>query len=281
MGTGEVSASGGETEQEKKAQNPSFCRGWQSRGRRTARAVDERFRTRLMPRACVRCIRLRPATAQTLARKTRAARGCARIRSGSRPARDSAACHCVAGISTHLDGDLAVALEPLELKGSLLDDFMLDEGSDLLRGGRDARRQRDGDGARRGFQILGLEPRTRGGAHRRRQTNATASPPNGDEGSRTRPMRNGRQDRSWGVTHHVVPFPCASKEGEGLATDGAQIAPLSFFSSGLPISIPSPNSFAYKISSEIRKYGNIPHIIMCVIRLYFRDSNLPFDSEHD
>ena len=188
---------------------------------------------------------------------------------------------CFAGISTHLDGDLAVALEPLELKGSLLDDFMLDEGSDLLRGGRDARRQRDGDGARRGFQILGLEPRTRGGAHRRRQTNATASPPNGDEGSRTRPMRNGRQDRSWGVTHHVVPFPCASKEGVGIATDGAQIAPLSFFSSGLPISIPSPNSFAYKISSEIRKYGNIPHIITCVIRLYFRDSNLPFDSEHD
>lgn len=90
---------------------------------------------------------------------------------------------CFAGISTHLDGDLAVALEPLELKGSLLDDFMLDEGSDLLRGGRDARRQRDGDGARRGFQILGLEPRTRGWAHRRRQTNATASPPNGDEGS--------------------------------------------------------------------------------------------------
>lgn len=82
-------------EQEKKAQNPSFCRGWPSRGRRTARAVDERFRTRLMPRACVRCIRLRPATSQTLARKTRAARGCARIRSGSRPARDSAACHCV------------------------------------------------------------------------------------------------------------------------------------------------------------------------------------------
>lgn len=136
---------------------------------------------------------------------------------------------CFAGISTHLDGDLAVALEPLELKGSLLDDFMLDEGSDLLRGGRDARRQRDGDGARRGFQILGLEPRTRGGAHRRRQTNATASPPNGDEGSRTRPMRDGREDRSWGVTHHVVPFPCASKEGESLATDGAQIAPLSFF----------------------------------------------------
>ena len=160
MGTGEVSASGGETEQEKKAQNPSFCRGWQSRGRRTARAVDERFRTRLMPRACVRCIRLRPATAQTLARKTRAARGCARIRSGSRPARLRCLPLCFAGISTHLDGDLAVALEPLELKGSLLDDFMLDEGSDLLRGGRDARRQRDGDGARRGFQILGLEPRT-------------------------------------------------------------------------------------------------------------------------
>ena len=187
---------------------------------------------------------------------------------------------CFAGISTHLDGDLAVALEPLELKGSLLDDFMLDEGSDLLRGGRDARRQRDGDGARRGFQILGLEPRTRGGAHRRRQTNATASPPNGDEGSRTRPMRDGRQDRSWGVTHHVVPFPCASKEGESLATDGAQIAPLSFFSSS-QISIPSPDSFAYKIASEIRKYGNIPHIITCVIRLYFRDSNLPFDSEHN
>ena len=187
---------------------------------------------------------------------------------------------CFAGISTHLDGDLAVALEPLELKGSLLDDFMLDEGSDLLRGGRDARRQRDGDGARRGFQILGLEPRTRGGAHRRRQTNATASPPNGDEGSRTRPMRDGREDRSWGVTHHVVPFPCASKEGESLATDGAQIAPLSFFSSS-QISIPSPDSFAYKIASEIRKYGNIPHIITCVIRLYFRDSNLPFDSEHN
>ena len=187
---------------------------------------------------------------------------------------------CFAGISTHLDGDLAVALEPLELKGSLLDDFMLDEGSDLLRGGRDARRQRDGDGARRGFQILGLEPRTRGGAHRRRQTNATASPPNGDEGSRTRPMRDGREDRSWGVTHHVVPFPCASKEGESLATDGAQIAPLSFFSSS-QISIPSPDSFAYKISSEIRKYGNIPHIITCFIRLYFRDSNLPFDSEYD
>jgi len=130
---------------------------------------------------------------------------------------------CFAGISTHLDGDLAVALEPLELKGSLLDDFMLDEGSDLLRGGRDARRQRDGDGARRGFQILGLEPRTRGGAHRRRQTNATASPPNGDEGSRTRPMRNGRQDRSWGVTHHVVPFPCASKEGEAVRATDAQI----------------------------------------------------------
>ena len=187
---------------------------------------------------------------------------------------------CFAGISTHLDGDLAVALEPLELKGSLLDDFMLDEGSDLLRGGRDARRQRGGDGARRGFQILGLEPRTRGGAHRRRQTNATASPPNGDEGSRTRPMRDGREDRSWGVTHHVVPFPCASKEGESLATDGAQIAPLSFFSSS-QISIPSPDSFAYKIASEIRKYGNIPHIITCVIRLYFRDSNLPFDSEHN
>ena len=167
---------------------------------------------------------------------------------------------CFAGISTHLDGDLAVALEPLELKGSLLDDFMLDEGSDLLRGGRDARRQRDGDGARRGFQILGLEPRTRGGAHRRRQTNATASPPNGAEGSRTRPMRDGREDRPWGVTHHVVPFPCASKEGESLATDGAQIAPLSFFSSS-QISIPSPDSFAYKIASEIRKYGNIPHII--------------------
>ena len=53
---------------------------------------------------------------------------------------------------------------------------------------------------------------------------------------------------------------------------------LSFFL--LPISIPSPYSFAYKIASEIRKYGNIPHIITCVIRLYFRDSNLPFDSEH-
>jgi hypothetical protein len=96
MGAGEVSGCRRRRdEQEKKAQNPSFCRGWPSRGRRTARAVDERFRTRLMPRACVRCIRLRPATAQTLARKTRAARGCARIRSGSRPARDSAACHCV------------------------------------------------------------------------------------------------------------------------------------------------------------------------------------------
>ena len=189
---------------------------------------------------------------------------------------------CFAGISTHLDGDLAVALEPLELKGSLLDDFMLDEGSDLLRGGRDARRQRDGDGARRGFQILGLEPRTRGGAHRRRQTNATASPPNGDEGSRTRPMRDGRQDRSWGVTHHVVPFPCASKEGEAVrATDAQILISPSLLLFVLPISIPSPDSFAYKIASEIRKYGNIPHIITCVIRLYFRDSNLPFDSEHD
>jgi hypothetical protein len=47
------------------------------------------------------------------------------------------------------------------------------------------------------------------------------------------------------------------------------------------LSIPSPDSFAYKIASEIRKYGNIPHIITCVIRLYFRDSNLPFDSELD
>jgi len=88
---------------------------------------------------------------------------------------------CFAGISTHLDGDLAVALEPLELKGSLLDDFMLDEGSDLLRGGRDARRQRDGDGARRGFQILGLEPRTpsegpiAGGKRTRRRPRRTAT----------------------------------------------------------------------------------------------------------
>lgn len=88
---------------------------------------------------------------------------------------------CYAGISTHLDGDLAVALEPLELKGSLLDDFMLDEGSDLLRGGRDARRQRDGDGARRGFQILGLEPRTpsegpiAGGKRTRRRPRRTAT----------------------------------------------------------------------------------------------------------
>ena len=168
---------------------------------------------------------------------------------------------CFAGISTHLDGDLAVALEPLELKGSLLDDFMLDEGSDLLRGGRDARRQRDGDGARRGFQILGLEPRTRGGAHRRRQTNATASPPNGDEGSRTRPMRDGRQDRSWGVTHHVVPFPCASKEGEAVRATDAQILISPSLLFGLPISIPYPDSFAYRIASEIRKYGNVPHII--------------------
>ena len=39
--------------------------------------------------------------------------------------------------TTHLDGDLAVALEPLELSGSLLDDLMLDEGSDLLSGERD------------------------------------------------------------------------------------------------------------------------------------------------
>lgn len=172
---------------------------------------------------------------------------------------------CFAGISTHLDGDLAVALEPLELKGSLLDDFMLDEGSDLLRGGRDARRQRDGDGARRGFQILGLEPRTRGGAHRRRQTNATASPPNGDEGSRTRPMRDGRQDRSWGVTHHVVPFPCASKEGEAVRATDAQILISPSLLFGLPISIPYPDSFAYKIASEIRKYGNVPHIICSIL----------------
>jgi hypothetical protein len=191
---------------------------------------------------------------------------------------------CFAGISTHLDGDLAVALEPLELKGSLLDDFMLDEGSDLLRGGRDARRQRDGDGARRGFQILGLEPRTRGGAHRRRQTNATASPPNGDEGSRTRPMRDGRQDRSWGVTHHVVPFPCASKEGEAVRATDAQILISPSLLFGLPISIPYPDSFAYKIASEIRKYGNIPHIITYYYvchSVVFSRFKPPFDSEHD
>lgn len=56
-----------------------------------------------------------------------------------------------AGALTHLDGDLAVALEPLELSGSLLDDLMLDEGSDLLSGERDARRQRHSDGARSGI----------------------------------------------------------------------------------------------------------------------------------
>ena len=94
-------------------------------------------------------------------------------------------------------------------------------------------------------------------------------------------MRDGREDRSWGVTHHVVPFPCASKEGEAVRATEPKYSflLLSFFL--LPISIPSPYSFAYKIASEIRKYGNIPHIITCVIRLYFRDSNLPFDSEHD
>ena len=175
---------------------------------------------------------------------------------------------CFAGISTHLDGDLAVALEPLELKGSLLDDFMLDEGSDLLRGGRDARRQRDGDGARRGFQILGLEPRTRGGgAHRRRQTNATASPPNGDEGSRTRPMQDGREDRSWGVTHHVVPFPCASKEGEAVRATDAQILispSLLLLTSNLhPISL----LFCIQNSlrnTEIRKYPTHYYILLRV-----------------
>jgi len=42
----------------------------------------------------------------------------------------SSATRGFAGFYTHLDGDLAVALEPLELSGSLLDDLMLDEGSD-------------------------------------------------------------------------------------------------------------------------------------------------------
>lgn len=87
-------------------------------------------------------------------------------------------------------------------------------------------------------------------------------------------MRDGREDRSWEVTHHVVPFPCASKEGEAVRATDAQILISPSLLFGLPISIPYPDSFAYKIASEIRKYGNIPHIITCVIRLYFRDSNL-------
>lgn len=63
----------------------------------------------------------------------------------------SSATRGFAGFYTHLDGDLAVALEPLELSGSLLDDLMLDEGSDLLSGERDGRRQRHSDGARSGI----------------------------------------------------------------------------------------------------------------------------------
>ena len=98
-------------------------------------------------------------------------------------------------------------------------------------------------------------------------------------------MRDGREDRSWGVTHHVVPFPCASKEGEAVrATDAQILISPSLLLFVLPISIPSPDSFAYKIASEIRKYGNIPHIITYYYvchSVVFSRFKPPFDSEHD
>lgn len=82
---------------------------------------------------------------------SRCGQSSAQIRSGSRPRDRPTATRGFAGFYTHLDGDLAVALEPLELSGSLLDDLMLDEGSDLLSGERDVRRQRHSDGARSGI----------------------------------------------------------------------------------------------------------------------------------
>ena len=151
IGRGEVSAGAREMSRVKKSQNPSFRAGRTPRAE--TRAGGRRSVPNTPPAQRVQLICSVPADDRTNypTEDSRCGQSSAQIRSGSRTRDCPTATRGFAGFYTHLDGDLAVALEPLELSGSLLDDLMLDEGSDLLSGERDARRQRHSDGARSGI----------------------------------------------------------------------------------------------------------------------------------